>query len=131
MTTRILLAATCLLLPALYGHHSGALYDLTKTESVKGTVKTFNWTNPHVILMVITAPKSKEAGEEWRFEMTSPARLARGGWTKHSVEQGESVTVEFNPMRDGTRVGWVRRITTAGGKILVFDPQGEEKPNSQ
>jgi Family of unknown function (DUF6152) len=31
-------------------HHSFATYDRTKTVTIKGTVKTFQWTNPHCVL---------------------------------------------------------------------------------
>ena len=129
MRSKVLCMAICLWMPAAFAHHSGALYDLTRTESVKGSVKMFIWSNPHAILMLTTEPKGKEPGTEWRFEMTSPGRLTRAGFTKRTLAPGDSITVDFNPMRDGSRVGWARKVTAADGKVLVFDVQGEEKPN--
>ncbi len=108
--------------PLLQAHHSGALYDLTKTSSVRGSVKSFQWINPHVILLVASE------GKDWRFELTSPSRLARAGWDKRLLNNGDAVTIEFNPMRDGSPVGWVRKVTLPSGKVLLFTPQGEDSP---
>ena len=132
MTHPKILALTtgmCIAAGIAFAHHSGALYDLTRTASVKGTVKAFLWTNPHVVLMVTSEAKENQPGQEWRFEMTSPGRLTRSGWTKRSLQASDSITVEYNPMRDGSRVGWVRKVTSPEGKVMIFDAQGEDKPN--
>ena len=34
-------------------HHSFAMYEPTKTLTFKGTVKSFQWTNPHVVVWVL------------------------------------------------------------------------------
>src|SRR4051794_35604916 len=39
-------AALLLTAPAL-AHHSGAMFDRTKEVTIAGTVKDFQWTNPH------------------------------------------------------------------------------------
>lgn len=126
---RILFALVVIgwLAPWAVAHHSGALYELTKTNSVQGTVKAFHWINPHVILLLSPETKDHDANE-WRFELTSPSRLARAGWNKRLLNSGDKLTVEFNPMRDGSKVGWVRKITLSDGKVLVFSPQGEDQP---
>ena len=86
-------------LPAA-AHHSFATYDRTKTLTIKGTVKTFQWTNPHcVVWVVIQAPGGGEP-QEWTIETTSPGVLTRSGWTRHSLNPGVRVSVEFNPLRD-------------------------------
>jgi len=41
-----LVAAFTLALPAV-AHHSTAMFDFTKTVEIKGTIKEFQWTNPH------------------------------------------------------------------------------------
>ena len=122
----ILLSAV---LGALFAHHSGALYDLTKTETVKGTVKAFLWTNPHVVLLLTAEPKGDRPAGEWRLEMTNPARLTRAGWTKRSLKPGDVLTVDYNPMRDQAGVGWARKIAFPDGKVLDFEAVGVEKPN--
>ena len=46
-------------------HHSFAMYEPTKTLTFKGTVKSFQWTNPHVILWVLVQPDGGGAPQEW------------------------------------------------------------------
>jgi hypothetical protein len=33
-------------------HHSGAAYDMEHPRDMEGTVKTVNWTNPHITFVV-------------------------------------------------------------------------------
>src|SRR5579871_5332900 len=71
-------AAIAIAAPA-FAHHSFAMFDRNKTASVSGTVKEYEWTNPHVWIH-ITAPDEKGAMREWGFEMQSIAQDARAGW---------------------------------------------------
>ena len=49
--------------PAL-AHHSFAMFDREKVVNITGTVKEYEWTNPHVWIH-ITAPDDKGAMREW------------------------------------------------------------------
>ena len=64
-------------------HHSFAMFDSTRTTVVKGTVKEFQWTNPHVVLWVMAAADDGAAQEQWTVELTSPGNLTRMGWSRH------------------------------------------------
>jgi hypothetical protein len=48
----ILAAATAASWPA-HAHHSFAVYDRSKVLTLKGNVKTFQWTNPHCVIWVL------------------------------------------------------------------------------
>ena len=37
----------------VWAHHSVAMFDLTKEVTVDGTVKEWQWTNPHAWLQVL------------------------------------------------------------------------------
>ena len=52
------------------------MFDETKAVTVKGTVREFQWTNPHTFLYV-----RDEAGNRWAFEGMSPNHLVRYGWS--------------------------------------------------
>jgi hypothetical protein len=114
---------------AALAHHSGATYDSTKMVTVKGTVKEFEWRNPHVTILLTTEPHGSEPAENWRFEMSSPGNLTRAGWTKRSLAPGDVVTVACNPMRDGTYSGLAKKVTLPDGKVLTFDFGNLEKSN--
>ena len=104
-TLRTLLAVLALstLQLALLGHHSAAMFDNTKVMEISGTVKEFQWTNPHVWIQVNV--QSPSGAQEWSIEGGGPNSLSRQGWRPTSFKAGETVTFRINPMRDGTHGG--------------------------
>ena len=114
------LAAFSLTAGAARAHHSFAMYDAAKVVTVTGTVKEFQWTNPHAILWVYADSDKKGASDLWLFELsTSPGPLTRMGWTKHSINPGDKVAVEMNPLRDGQHGGSLKKVTLmATGQVL-------------
>ena len=100
-----------------YGHHSSAMFDQTKVETLSGTVKEFLWTNPHSYIQLMV--KNDHGGEdEWNLEMTAPLHLQRLGWTKSSLKAGDHVTVKIHPLRDGSHGGNVQEAIGPDGKQI-------------
>jgi hypothetical protein len=137
MTLRRLFALTAALGLAFAGpalaHHSFAMFDSAKVVTLTGTVKDFQWTNPHVVLWVLTDAEDGKQPEEWTLELTSPGNLTRMGWSRHSLNAGDKVSVELSPLRDGTHGGSLRKATLAAtGQVLTsgslrdLDKPGEE-----
>ena len=112
-----LLIAACAT-PA-FAHHSGSMFDPSKSETVTGTVKAFNWTNPHVTLEVVTDQGPLPIGT-WVLEASSPGVMVRSGWDKRSLNAGDKVTVTISPLRSGAMGGSMRKVVTADGKVLTF-----------
>ena len=111
-------------------HHSFAMYEPTKTLTFKGTVKSFQWTNPHVILWVLVQPEDGGAPQEWSLETTSPGVLTRNGWTRQSLKTGDRVSVTFSPLRDGSRGGGLNSVTLLDtGQKLSASFAASEKPS--
>jgi hypothetical protein len=108
-------------------HHSFAVYDHTKTMTLTGDVKTFQWTNPHVVIWLLVKPAGGGEPQEWGIETTSPGVLTRSGWTRNSIKAGDRVTVEFNPMRDGTRGGGLNTVILPSGEKLSVNFSAAEK----
>ncbi len=106
---------------AASAHHSFAMYDATRLVTVTGTVKEFQWTNPHAILWVYADPDKIGNTELWSFELsTSPGPLSRLGWTKHSIAPGDKVAVEMNPLHDGQHGGALKKATVlARGQVFT------------
>ena len=101
--------------PAL-AHHSGAIFDDEKSTTIAGTVKSFQWTNPHCWIQVLVPG---EAGPvEWSVEMGSPSQLYRGGLRPGSLKPGDKITVVVHPMRDGTNGGLFVSAVGPDGKTL-------------
>ena len=102
--------------PAL-AHHSFAMFDAEKTVEMKGTVKEFQWTNPHSWLQVMVRDPSG-AEKEWSLEMGSPGGLARSGWRPKTVLPGDQVTVTIHPLKDGSAGGQLLTVTLPDGKVM-------------
>jgi hypothetical protein len=107
-----------LVLPVLaMAHHSGAMFESTKTVTLNGTVTEFNWTNPHSSIKV-EVPNAEGKPEIWAIEMNSPQNLIPTGWKRTTIKAGDKVSVVVRPMRNGTPGGLYVSITLADGKTL-------------
>jgi hypothetical protein len=113
--------------PAI-AHHSFAMYEPTKTLTLKGTVKSFQWTNPHVVVWVLVQPEGGGAVQEWSLETTSPGVLTRNGWTRQSLKAGDRVSVTFSPLRDGSRGGGLNSVTLLDTGQTLIPKFGKEEP---
>ncbi len=122
----VMLAAVgaCAIALPTYAHHSFAMFDNSKMSHVTGTVKEFEYINPHSWLHV-TVPDAGGKAVTWSFEMGSVAQLVRDGWNRESVKVGDQMTVDFHPLRDGSNGGQFRTLTFAGGKKLCQGGAGE------
>ncbi len=113
----------------VWAHHSFAMFDFTRVVTVKGTVKEFQWTNPHVILWVDPDPTSGDKPAPWYAELTSPGNLTRAGWDKHAFKGGEHVELVIHPLRDGKFGGAFKQATLLDtGKVWSSDLRAQEKP---
>jgi hypothetical protein len=101
-------------------HHTRAMFDQTKQITLVGTVKEFQWTNPHCwIQILVPDPKDPQAAPvEWGIEMGAPVELMRKGWKPASLKPGDQVTIIVNPLRDGQPGGLVISVTGPDGKII-------------
>ena len=98
-------------------HHSFAMFDMTRQVTVSGTIKQFQWTNPHAYIQVVA---KNEAGRdvEWSMEMGAPMYLYARGWRPRTLRAGMRVNVTLNPLRNGRPGGVVREVTDAEGKPI-------------
>jgi len=99
--------------PAI-AHHSFAMFDAEKSKTLDGTVKEFQWTNPHSwILMTVNSAEGK--AEQWAIEMGGPAGLARQGWVPKTLTPGMKIQTVIHPLRDGTNGGQFMAVTLPDG----------------
>ena len=102
--------------PAL-AHHSFAMFDQDKTVELQGTVKEFQWSNPHSWLILDVTDQTGRV-TEWGLEMSSPARLARNGWRPKTLVPGDKVTFKAHPMRNGEPSGQFLELKLTNGTVL-------------
>ena len=108
-----------------WAHHSFAMFDLEKRVTVEGTVKEFQWTNPHCWLQVMV-PDGKGGTQEWSFEMGAMGMLARTGWKSTTVKPNDNVTVLMNPLKSGAPSGRLLQVTLPDGRVM--GPGGSAPP---
>jgi len=108
-----LVACAAYMAPA-FAHHSFGRYEMTKTSAITGTVRKFEWSNPHCWLFVDVASPNGGAATTYGFEMSSVGELLRGGYTKTSMKPGDQVTVQFRPLKDGSPAGLLASVSKDG-----------------
>jgi Family of unknown function (DUF6152) len=101
-------------------HHSNAAYDLDHPQTMEGTVKAVNWTNPHISFVIEKDAKDGEAAVTWVFEVSSPGVLTRSGWTKRSLQPGDHAVFRYAPLRDGSPGGFLQKVTLPSGQELTY-----------
>jgi hypothetical protein len=101
--------------PSVLAHHSFAMFDRDKVERISGTVRQFEWKNPHCYLTV--AVISSNGVKEWLIESGGPGSLVRQDprWRKDIVKPGDMVTVEFHPLKSGEAGGELYDLYTPTG----------------
>jgi uncharacterized protein DUF6152 len=118
VTSGLFCAAALMALPSL-AHHSYAAYDLNQTRTLKGTVETFHWSNPHSTLTIVLEPEGRGEPIKWNIITNSPAILKRFGWTQDSLKPGDRVSVLCNPMTDGSHGGRLHTVVLLDtGQVL-------------
>ena len=97
-------------------HHGFAVFDTSGQKQITGTVRQFDWTNPHTwVWLDVTTDKG--GVDTYGFEGMSPNYLQRRGWTRTTLKPGDKITVTFFPLKDGGK----------GGSFLIGKrPNGEE-----
>ncbi len=99
-------------------HHSGAMFDRAQSVTVTGTIKQYQFTNPHVwIELVVPGKEGHEV--QWSIEGEGPSIMARMGLGPSVLKVGDKVTIRAHPLRDGRPGGSFIAITLASGKVIA------------
>ncbi len=116
----------CLLAALLVGglpvlaHHSGAaVFDNSKKLNLTGVVTKVDWTNPHAHFFMDVKDAAGKV-TNWNFELASPSILIRNGWSRHSLKEGDTVTVTGSQARDNSTLGIAQSIVLPDGRKLNF-----------
>jgi len=112
----------------LMAHHSFAAFDVTTQKTVTGSVNRVDWTNPHIWLW-IDVPNEKGGADTYGFEGMSPNFLARRGWTRTTLKAGDKITINFRPMKDGSKGGMFMTGQTNGKMLSMMG--GSDDPNQK
>jgi hypothetical protein len=113
-----LLAAVLCVSTAL-AHHSPAMFDQERELTLSGTVRLFQWSNPHSYIQLVVQDEQGRQ-EEWSVEMAAPTYLQQQGWRPSTVKPGDELTVVIHPLRNmpANKGGLLLKAMGADGKPL-------------
>lgn len=97
------LAAVALSIQPVLAHHSGAGFG-KDTKEITGTVKQFQFMNPHSWIQVNVVDATGKT-VEWSVEWGSPNQLGREGIRPATFSPGAKVTMKVHPMANGSPMG--------------------------
>jgi len=137
MRNVLCMAAIIVMTAAAEAHHSFAMYDHTRTLTLKGTVTKFQWTNPHAYLE-LDVKDAKGVVKHYTLEGTSINMMQRIGWRSNMIKFGDTVKVVMAPATSGEPVGLLLEVTFANGETKALGvpasdtfkrtPEQEQKP---
>jgi Family of unknown function (DUF6152) len=104
-----------------HAHHSAAMFDDSHRMTLTGTVREFQWSNPHCYVQLLVKPGNGKA-QEWSLEMGAPTYLYNLGWRPSTLKTGEQVTVKIAPLRKGGSGGLLLELTKADGRHFGGKP---------
>jgi hypothetical protein len=115
---RLLQVALVVFCGSAMAHHSSAMFDAKNEITIKGTIKEFDFENPHVRIVVSVPGEKGTPDTEWNFEAASVRGMALAGWRRSSVKNGDVVTAVGAPLKDGRTGAMLHRVILADGTIL-------------
>ena len=98
-------------------HHSGAMFDDAKEVVLVGTIKEFQYTNPHSWIQILV-PREGGGEVEWSIETAAPIVLLRAGIRPNSLRPGDKVTLRTHPLKSGGPGGNLIDVKKEDGTVL-------------
>ena len=110
-------AAGLLTTVPLVAHHTAATLYTEKTITLKGTVTTWRWSNPHCLL---TIDVKGEDGQvvQWIAETQAPNTAYTEGYRSSSFKAGDEVTITLRPASNGGAFGLLTQAVLPDGTKL-------------
>lgn len=106
----------------LAAHHTGTTLYTDKTVTLKGTVKSWLWSNPHCLLRIEVEGGDGQA-VEWLAETQAPNTIYLEGYRAKSFKAGDEVTVTLRVAANGQPYGQLAQAVLADGTKLG-SPEG-------
>jgi hypothetical protein len=119
----VFLAAALFGVDTASAHHSPVMFDQTKQVTLTGTVREFQWTNPHSYIQLLVKDEQGQE-QEWSLEMGASVYLYNLGWRPSSIKAGETLTVTVAPLRKGGNGGLLLKATRADGTPIGREVAG-------
>src|SRR6185503_12460383 len=107
----------------LAAHHTGSTLYADKNVTLKGIVKAWRWSNPHVLLTIEVKGDDGQV-VQWLAETQAPNTAFTSGYRASSFKPGDEVTITVQPAANGRPYGQLAAAVLADGTKLG-SPEGE------
>jgi len=99
-------------------HHGSAVWGQTQV-TLKGTVVSYVWSNPHVLLIWNTTDASGKV-VRWTGEVASPeSMMADDGWNKETFKPGEELVLIVRQAKSGAPNSVIDHIEKPDGTVVM------------
>ena len=117
-TVTLSLAAVLLAASPLAAHHAWPV-TYEKLVTIKGTVTSYNWGNPHTMFGVdVTAANGQL--QKWNVGGPSTDRMARNGWGRDTLKAGDTIEATGYQFADGQNILRLEKVVLSSGKELFL-----------
>jgi Family of unknown function (DUF6152) len=101
----------------LLAHHGTGMYDMSNPTTITGVVKRFEWTNPHAYIYV-DVKDDKGNLVEWAVEMMSLNHLKSYGWSRNTVQPGDTISCTGGAAKSGAPAMLSSLIKLGDGRVI-------------
>lgn len=102
----------------LAAHHSWPV-TYSRLVTVKGTVTSFTWGNPHP-MMALDVRTEAGATEKWNVGGPAINRMEANGWSRTTVKPGDVITATGYQFADGQKIIRLEKVILADGKEMLL-----------
>jgi hypothetical protein len=113
-------AAVAVAASAASAHHSFAMFDKEHPVELQGTVKSWEFTNPHSWLVMVVMKNGRPT--EINVEGASVLTLVRQGFGLNTFAPGEKLDLVISPLKNGGPGGAFVKATKSDGTVLTESP---------
>ena len=120
VTTRLLVIAAGVGLPAAAAAHHGWGWTQTEESRLSGTIESISFGNPHMHVKV-----RNDAGT-WAVSLSPPIVAQRSGFGPGAAKAGDRVNITGHRARDADLLAFKGETITVNGKTYDVYPQREK-----
>jgi hypothetical protein len=102
----------------LFAHHAWPV-ERSKEVTVSGTVTSYDWGNPHVMIG-LEVKSSNGTVQKWNVGGPSTSRMAANGWDRSTLKPGDVITAVGFQFADGQPILRLEKVVMAGGKEMLL-----------
>lgn len=102
----------------LFAHHQWPV-DRSREITVKGTVRGYSWSNPHVMI-TLDVQENNGKVERWNVGGPSLDRMQGNGWDRSTLKAGDTITAIGFRFSDGSNILRLEKIVMSDGKEMFL-----------